>query len=65
MLIYFYYSMPLIMFSFSAWIILDQINLAWFSKNADRTRRTFEDFWLFRILYPEYAISIIFDKLAL
>lgn len=51
MLVYFYYSMPLIMFAFSAWITLDQINLAWFSANADRTRRTFEDFWLFRLLY--------------
>lgn len=39
------------MYAFSVWIIHDQINMAWFALNADRTRRTFEDFWLFRLLY--------------
>ena len=62
MMIYFYYSMPLIMFAFSAWIILDQINLAWFSANADRTRRTFEDFWLFRVLYFGFLFIPLFYK---
>jgi len=51
MAIYYYFDCPKMMYVFSIWIILDQINLAWFTNNADRTRRTFEDFWIFRVLY--------------
>lgn len=51
MLVYYYLDMPLLMFIFSVWIVTDQINLAWFSNNADRTRRTFEDYWILRLLY--------------
>ena len=40
-----------IIFTFSFWIIHDQINLAWFCTNADRTRRTFEDYFLIRFMY--------------
>lgn len=40
-----------IIFSFSIWIVNDQINLAWFCDNADRTRRTLEDYWILRVLY--------------
>ena len=40
-----------IIFSFSLWIVNDQINLAWFCDNADRTRRTLEDYWILRVLY--------------
>lgn len=40
-----------IIYTFSFWIVHDQINLAWFCTNADRTRRTFEDFFLIRLLY--------------
>ena len=43
-----YYS---IIFTFSVWIIHDQINLAWFCTNGDRTRRTFEDYWIVRVMY--------------
>ena len=39
-------------FVLSAWIINDQIEKAFMSLDADRLRRTFDDFWLFRILYP-------------
>ncbi len=40
-----------IVFTFSFWIIHDQINLAWFCINGDRTRRTFEDYFLIRLMY--------------
>jgi len=60
MLVYFHFGMPAIMFTFSAWIISDQISLAWFSNNADRTRRTFEDFWLFRIFYLGLLFTPVF-----
>ncbi|HBP19925.1 MAG TPA: hypothetical protein DEA08_19305 [Planctomycetes bacterium] len=39
-------------FLFSLWIMNDQVRLAWFEGNADRTRRTTEDRWVPRILYP-------------
>jgi hypothetical protein len=40
------------LFVLSAWIINDQIEKAFMSLDADRLRRTFDDHWLFRILYP-------------
>ena len=39
-------------FVLSAWIINDQVEKAFMSLDADRLRRTFDDIWLFRILYP-------------
>jgi hypothetical protein len=39
-------------FVLSAWIINDQIEKAFMSVDADRLRRTFDDFWLIRVLYP-------------
>jgi hypothetical protein len=39
-------------FAFSAWIINDQYEKAFMSLDADRLRRTFDDFWLFRLAYP-------------
>ena len=41
-----------ILFVFSIWIINDQVMMLWLSDDADRTRRTFHDFWAARILYP-------------
>ena len=41
-----------IIYTFSLWIMHDQINQAWFHDNADRTRRTTEDYWIVRLLYP-------------
>jgi hypothetical protein len=46
------YEMPGMIFAFSAWIINDQYEKAFMSLDADRTRRTFHDRWLFRICYP-------------
>jgi hypothetical protein len=40
------------LFVLSAWIINDQIEKAFLSLDADRLRRTFDDSWLLRILYP-------------
>jgi hypothetical protein len=51
MLIYWWLEDWSIIFTFSFWIIHDQINLAWFCTNADRTRRTFEDYFLIRLVY--------------
>ena len=39
-------------FAFSVWIINDQYEKACMSLDADRLRRTFDDGWLFRLLYP-------------
>jgi len=41
-------------FAYSVWIMADQARLAWFKGSADRTRRTFEDLWLPRLLYPAF-----------
>ena len=51
MVIYIWLGCYSIIFTFSIWIIHDQINLAWFCTNGDRTRRTFEDYWIVRIMY--------------
>lgn len=40
------------LFVLSAWIINDQIEKAFMSLDADRLRRTFDDAWVFRVLYP-------------
>lgn len=60
MAIYWYFDLPLTMFVFSAWIICDQINLAYFVGTGDRTRRTFEDFWLLRVMYPGFLFIPFF-----
>ena len=51
MAVFYYFEMPGMMYVYSVWIIHDQINMAVFELNADRTRRTFEDYWIFRICY--------------
>lgn len=43
---------PLMLLAFSVWIINDQYEKAFMSLDADRLRRTFDDYWLFRLLYP-------------
>ncbi len=45
-------GMPGMYFALSVWIINDQYEKTWMSQDADRTRRTFHDFWLPRVLYP-------------
>jgi hypothetical protein len=49
---FFLHRMPGMMFAFSVWIINDQYEKAFLSLDTDRTRRTFHDRWLFRLLYP-------------
>ena len=49
--IYFFLDDWSIIYTFSFWAIHDQINLAWFCANGDRTRRTFEDLFFIRFLY--------------
>jgi len=45
-------GMPGATFVLSAWIVNDQVEKAFMSMDADRLRRTFDDNWLLRILYP-------------
>jgi hypothetical protein len=52
MVAFYLHDMPGMMFAFSAWIINDQYEKAFLSLDADRTRRTFHDRWLFRVCYP-------------
>jgi hypothetical protein len=49
---FWFYGMPGMMFAFSVWIINDQFEKAFMSLDADRTRRSFHDRWIFRFLYP-------------
>jgi hypothetical protein len=49
---FWYWRAPGILFAFSAWVLNDQYEKAFMSLDADRTRRTFHDLWLFRVLYP-------------
>lgn len=60
MLVFFERHMPGIMFAFSVWIINDQYERAWMSLDTDRTRRTFHDRWLFRVLYPAGLLIPLF-----
>jgi hypothetical protein len=52
---------PGMMFAFSVWIINDQYEKAFLSLDADRTRRTFHDGWLFRLLYPAGLLLPLID----
>lgn len=60
MIVYFYFGCYEIIVAFSVWIIHDQINLAWFANNADRTRRITEDHWLIRIGYVVFLFIPVF-----
>jgi hypothetical protein len=60
MVVFFLHQMPGMMFAFSAWIINDQFEKAFLSLDADRTRRTFHDRWLFRLLYPAGLLIPLF-----
>jgi hypothetical protein len=41
-----------IIFVFSVWILNDQYGRSFLSLDGDRFRRTFDDYWIFRIAYP-------------
>ncbi len=60
MVVFFRRDMPGMMFAFSVWIINDQYEKAFLSLDADRTRRTFHDRWLFRVLYPAGLLIPLF-----
>src|SRR5262249_40042452 len=60
MVVFFRFGMPGMMFAFSVWIINDQYEKAFLSLDADRTRRTFHDRWLFRVLYPAGLLIPLF-----
>jgi hypothetical protein len=55
-----WHEMPGMIFAFSAWIINDQYEKLFMSLDADRTRRTFHDRWLFRICYPAGLLVPLF-----
>src|SRR5262249_44829768 len=61
MVTFFLYQMPGMMFAFSVWIINDQYEKLFLSLDADRTRRTFHDLWLFRLLYPAGLLVPLFS----
>jgi hypothetical protein len=46
------HHLPMTVFLFSAWIINDQIGMAFLSLDADRLRRTLHDKWIVRLAYP-------------
>jgi hypothetical protein len=54
--LFFYHRCWVLPFAFSVWIMNDQVRLAWFADNGDRTRRTVEDYWLPRVLYPSLLV---------
>jgi hypothetical protein len=58
-------SLPLTAFALSAWIASDQIEKSFASLDADRSRRSFHDFWLIRIAYPALLLSPWFTGLPL
>lgn len=60
MAVYAWHVMTGLIFAYSAWIINDQYEKAFLSHDADRTRRTFDDGWIFRILYPAGLLIPIF-----
>jgi hypothetical protein len=47
-----YLQLYLPIYCYSLWIMHDQVKLAWLKNNADRTRRFFEDYFVFRLGYP-------------
>ena len=61
----FLWGMPKLVFALSAWIASDQIEKTFASLDADRTRRTFHDFWLIRLLYPILLFVPFFFDLQL
>ena len=52
-----------IIFVFSIWIMNDQLMMLWLSDDADRSRRSFHDFWFVRVLYPAgLLLPLIFPQ---
>lgn len=57
--LYLGYTMPV--YCYSLWIMSDQIRLAWWKNNADRSRRLFEDYFIPRIGYPLFLFLPFVD----
>lgn len=55
-------GMTLPIYCYSLWIMHDQVRLAWFKNNADRSRRLFEDGFIFRIGYPLFLLLPFWDE---
>lgn len=60
--IFFHFKQTLPVYCYSVWIMHDQILLAWFKNNGDRTRRFFEDYFVFRIGYPLFLLLPFVDE---
>lgn len=60
----FLWGMPKLIFALSAWIASDQIEKSFTSLDADRTRRSFHDFWVIRIMYPLFLLSPFYFSLG-
>jgi hypothetical protein len=58
--IFLYLKLYLPVYCYSVWIMHDQVKLAWYKNNADRTRRFFEDYFIFRIGYPLFLLLPFF-----
>jgi hypothetical protein len=54
------YMMPI--YCYSLWIMSDQVRLAWWKNNGDRSRRLFEDYFIPRIGYPLFLLLPFFDQ---
>lgn len=59
--IFWYLNMMMPIYCYSVWIMSDQVRLAWFKNNGDRTRRFFEDYFIPRIGYPLFLLLPFFD----
>lgn len=54
--IFLYFKLYLPIYCYSIWIMHDQVKLLWLKNNADRTRRLFEDYFIFRVGYPLFLL---------
>lgn len=61
-LIFGYMKLYVPIYCYSVWIMHDQVKLAWLKSNADRTRRFFEDYFIFRLGYPLFLLIPFFDN---
>lgn len=60
-----YFGLPKLAFALSAWIASDQIDKSFASLDADRSRRSFHDYWIIRLVYPLFLLSPIWNQLHL
>lgn len=58
-----YKGMWMMTFAYSVWIINDQMVRLFLASDADRLRRTLDDFWLPRLAYPAGLLIPLFVEL--